>query len=182
MEFVWLWFYISEGGHALEMGDTSVTPEVTLGILLGQQQEIFLFLWLTAALWLSSFNLPLSPLLQGFQHPNRPNTHKGLERISPFLGLNTKWQQHPLHLKGNFVMFCRLTSCNGWVLVASYPQLFKEERFLGYVFGLEECKPKSASFLTCFFHLETKVKKWESEKTCSVSTEMWDKILRITLK
>lgn len=92
----------------------------------------------------------------------------------------TEWQQHPLHLKGNFVMFCRLTSCNGWVVVASYPQLFKEERFLGYVFSLEECKPKLASFLTCFFHLETKIKKWESEKTCSVSTEMWDKTLRIT--
>lgn len=114
---------------------------------------------------------------------DQTNTSKGLERISPLLGLSTEsLQQHPLHLKGNFVAFCKLTSHNQWVLDASYPQLFKEERFLRCVFSLEECKPKSASFLTCFFQLETKVKKWESEKTCSVPTETWNKTLRITLK
>lgn len=49
-------------------------------------------------------------------------------------------------------------------MVVSYPQLITGKRFLGYVFTLEECKPKSVSFLTCFFHLENNVKKWGSEK------------------
>lgn len=182
------------GGHPLEVGDISITSEVTLGtelcFLLVQQQEIFfLFLWLTATLWLVSYKVPLSPpSCRDFNrawlwclHPNRAIKHKGLEKISPFMGLNTEsLQQHPLHLKGNFVVVCKLVSCNQWILVASYLQLFKEARFLGYVFSLEKCKPKSALFLTCFFHLETKVKKWENEKTCSVTTEMWNKTLRIT--
>lgn len=115
--------------------------------------------------------------------PTEHSNTKAWEKISPFMGLNTEsLQQHPLHLKGNFVLFCKLISCNQWILVASYPQLFKEARFLEYVFGLEKWKAESASFLMCFFHSGTKVKKWENEKTCSVTTEMWNKTLKNNLQ
>lgn len=61
----------SVGGHALEVGDITVTSAVTLGTelcILLVQQEIFLFLWLTAALWLISYKESLSaPSWQGFQ-------------------------------------------------------------------------------------------------------------------
>lgn len=103
------------GGDALEVGDISVTFEVTLGtelcVLLVQLQEMSLLLWLAAALWLISYEVPLSsPSCRDFSrawlwclHPNTPNKHKGLERISPFMGLNTEsLQQPPLHPKGKF--------------------------------------------------------------------------------
>lgn len=165
-----LWFYISEGAHALEVGDTCVTSEVTLG---------------TGLCWLSC-SVACLGFLQSLAVVSAPQQTKQTPRLGenlPFHGTEHTVLAAASPSPGiNFVIFCKLTSCNGWVLVDLTLSSLKKKRFLGHVFRLEECKPKSASFLTCFFHLETKVKKWESEKTRSVSTEMWDKTLRITLK